>query len=193
MSIGQRIKQQRELLGFSQEELAQKLGYKSRSTINKIESGINDISQSKVVEFAHALQTTPAYLMGWEGSSTQEQETNADSETIVYGPKSIAEKIKKVAKERKIPLKSVLENCGLSKNTLSSMQSGGSLPKSENLAKIADRLNVSVDYLLGRTDEAQLPAEDEQQFSAKERKVIQAYRDQPEMQSAVDRLLNIDD
>lgn len=66
MSIGSRIKERRESLNLSQEELALKLGYKSRSTINKIESGINDITQSKVVEFAKALQTTPAYLMGWE-------------------------------------------------------------------------------------------------------------------------------
>ena len=66
MNIGQRIKQCREHLGLSQEELAQKLGYKSLSTINKIESGINDITQSKVVEFARVLQTTPAVLMGWE-------------------------------------------------------------------------------------------------------------------------------
>lgn len=66
MSIGSRIKERRELLNLSQEELALKLGYKSRSTINKIESGINDISQSKVVEFAKVLQTTPAYLMGLE-------------------------------------------------------------------------------------------------------------------------------
>lgn len=66
LNIGQRIKQKRESLGLSQEELAQRLGYKSRSTINKIESGINDITQSKVVEFARALQTTPSALMGWE-------------------------------------------------------------------------------------------------------------------------------
>ena len=32
------------------------------------------------------------------------------------------------------------------------MQSGGSIPKSENLAKIADYLDVTVDYLLGRQD-----------------------------------------
>lgn len=66
MEIGQRIKRCREQLGLSQEELARKLGYKSRSTINKIEMGINDITQSKVVEFATVLETTPAYLMGWE-------------------------------------------------------------------------------------------------------------------------------
>ena len=71
MSIGSRIKERRELLNLSQEELALKLGYKSRSTINKIESGINDISQSKVVEFAKVLQTTPAYLMGLEDNENK--------------------------------------------------------------------------------------------------------------------------
>lgn len=66
MTIGERIKKRREELKLSQEELATKLGYKSRSTINKIEAGINDITQSKVVEFANALETTVSYLMGWE-------------------------------------------------------------------------------------------------------------------------------
>lgn len=65
MKIGNLIKKRREELGMSQEELATKLGYKSRSSINKIELGKNDITQHKVVEFARALQTTPSYLMGW--------------------------------------------------------------------------------------------------------------------------------
>ena len=65
MTIGSKIKKRREELGMSQEELAIKVGYKSRSTINKIEKGINDITQTKIVEFAKALDTTPSYLMGW--------------------------------------------------------------------------------------------------------------------------------
>lgn len=63
--IYKRIKQKREELGMSQEELASKLGYKNRSSVHKIEMGVNDIPQSKIVAFADALQTTPAYLMGW--------------------------------------------------------------------------------------------------------------------------------
>lgn len=70
MNIGDRIKVRRMQLGLSQEELAAKLGYKSRSTINKIELGINDITQSKVASIAKALDTTPAYLMGWDDAST---------------------------------------------------------------------------------------------------------------------------
>ncbi|MCD7966567.1 MAG: helix-turn-helix domain-containing protein [Clostridiaceae bacterium] len=66
--IGKRIKQKREELKITQEELAIKLGYKSKTTIAKIENGTNDIVQSKVVEFANALNTTVAYLMGWDNN-----------------------------------------------------------------------------------------------------------------------------
>lgn len=66
MSLSERIKKRRIELGYTQDELAKKLGYKSRSAINKIEKGINDITQSKIVEFANILQCSPAYLMGWE-------------------------------------------------------------------------------------------------------------------------------
>ena len=64
--IGDNIMQRRKQLGLTQEELASRMGYKSKSTINKIELGINDIPQSKVVKFAEVLGTTPAHLMGWD-------------------------------------------------------------------------------------------------------------------------------
>lgn len=64
--IGSRIKSRRQELGMTQQELATKLGYKSRSTINKVEEGVNDLTQTAVVKYAKALNTTPAYLMGWE-------------------------------------------------------------------------------------------------------------------------------
>lgn len=66
MSLAEQIKKRRIELGYTQDELAKKLGYKSRSAINKIEKEINDITQSKIVEFANILQCSPAYLMGWE-------------------------------------------------------------------------------------------------------------------------------
>lgn len=65
-TIGKKIKEKREKIGMSQDELAEKMGYKSRSTIAKIESGVNDVVQSNIVKFAKILNTTPAYLMGWE-------------------------------------------------------------------------------------------------------------------------------
>lgn len=64
--LAQNIRNRRIELRMSQQELADKLGYRSRSAINKIELGINDLTQPKIIAFAEALQTTPAYLMGWE-------------------------------------------------------------------------------------------------------------------------------
>lgn len=64
--FGERVRTRRIELGLSQEELAQRLGYTSRSTINKIENGTNDVVQTRVVDFANALHTTIAYLMAWD-------------------------------------------------------------------------------------------------------------------------------
>ena len=73
--IGKRIREKREAIGITQEELATKLGYKNKSTIAKIENGTNDIVQSKVVEFANALNTSASYLMGWEDKTRNVQQT----------------------------------------------------------------------------------------------------------------------
>lgn len=80
-SIGKRIRLRREQLRMTQEELASKLGYKSKTTIAKIENGTNDIVQSKVIEFAKVLDTTPAYLMGCDSS-----EYNTDSNISIALP-----------------------------------------------------------------------------------------------------------
>ena len=63
--------------------------------------------------------------------------------------------IKELAKSKKIAIGKMLSDCSLSVNTLSSMQAGGYYPRLEALAKIADYLDCSVDYLLGRTDDPQ--------------------------------------
>lgn len=73
--MGARIRARREEMGMSQEMLAEKVGYKSRSSINKIELGKNDIVQSTIKKIADALSTTPAYLMGWEDETPEEPDS----------------------------------------------------------------------------------------------------------------------
>lgn len=65
MSIGERIRNKRIELGLTQDELAKKLGYASRSSVNKMENS-RDLPLKKVQAMANALGVTPAYLMGWE-------------------------------------------------------------------------------------------------------------------------------
>ena len=71
-SIGERIKNRREFLGMSQEDLAKKLGYKSRSSINKFETDGRSLPQSKIVAIAKALLVTPSYIMGWVNEAGEE-------------------------------------------------------------------------------------------------------------------------
>lgn len=66
IEIGNRIKQLRTEKDMSQDELAKKSGYGSRSTINKIELGINDVPQSKVKAIAEALGVSVGTLLCWD-------------------------------------------------------------------------------------------------------------------------------
>lgn len=82
VNIGKNIMEARKRAGLTQEELATRVGYKSKSAINKIELGIRDLPQKKIVQFAEALGTTPAALMGWE-STTPEQKKNDAMVSVV--------------------------------------------------------------------------------------------------------------
>lgn len=78
--IGKNIAKRRIELGLTQEELAKKMGYKSKTSINKIEKGINDIPQTKIVKFAEVLRTSPSYLMGWQ---EMEKKNNAITDIVI--------------------------------------------------------------------------------------------------------------
>lgn len=82
MNIGEIIKERREELGMSQEELAIKLGYKSRSSINKIERDGRGLPQKKIKAIADALLTTPAHIMGWDKEESVTEEIKKDNDTI---------------------------------------------------------------------------------------------------------------
>ena len=78
----------------------------------------------------------------------------------MYDSHDIATIIKATAKEKNIVIKQMLNDCKLGSNTMSAMYHGKSIA-SDSLARIADYLDVSVDYLLGREstpDIAVLPA-----------------------------------
>lgn len=66
LQLYKNIRDKRIALGMSQDDLAKRTGYTSRSSIAKIESGKVDLPQTKIKLFADALSTTPAELMGWD-------------------------------------------------------------------------------------------------------------------------------
>lgn len=69
MTIGERIRQRRLELGLSQEDLAKRLGNKSRASVCTVEKDKEDLTTDRIRKYAEALETTPSYLMGWEEPS----------------------------------------------------------------------------------------------------------------------------
>lgn len=65
MTVADRIKQRREELNLTQEELAARMGLKGKSSISKIESSGNAVTLKNISKCAQALNTTTNYLMGW--------------------------------------------------------------------------------------------------------------------------------
>lgn len=60
------IKQRRQEIGKTLEEVGKEMGV-SKATVQRWESGeIKDMRRGKLVDLARALDTTPAYLMGWD-------------------------------------------------------------------------------------------------------------------------------
>ena len=64
----------------------------------------------------------------------------------------IAERVKAKCKERGSPIKLALENAGANRNFIYDVEKRQSCPSAEVLCNLADYLDCSVDYLLGRTD-----------------------------------------
>lgn len=94
MDIGLRIKERRKDLKMSAEDLGERLG-KDRSTIYRYEKGdIENLPLDLLEPIADALDTTPAYLMGWE------KEKAAPEDGLSDNIKTLIEFVKHVPEEK---------------------------------------------------------------------------------------------
>ena len=69
--FGVRVRAARGAAGLTQLELARAMGYSTRSTISRIESGDNQVPMDRLDALAAALRTTPAYLLGQDGAAAE--------------------------------------------------------------------------------------------------------------------------
>lgn len=72
LQLYKNIKNRRLELGLTQTDLAKALGYSDKSMIAKIEKGIIDLPQTKIMSFAKALRIPPGDLMGFDGGSYED-------------------------------------------------------------------------------------------------------------------------
>lgn len=80
--FGERVRSRRLELEMTQQELAELTGYKHKSSINRLEQGLLDITLEKVDMFAKALKTSRAYLMGWSDEADEGYYTNPETAQI---------------------------------------------------------------------------------------------------------------
>ena len=83
LQLYKNIKARRNELRMTQIDLAEKLGYADKSMISKIEKGLVDLPQSKILAFAEVLKVTPGELMGLDG--TEKQSARKGVQIKVYG------------------------------------------------------------------------------------------------------------
>lgn len=144
MTIGQRIKVRREELNMSQEELAKRIGYKSRSSINKIELDLYSLQPSKIKTIADALDTTPSYIMGWDEEASRNEWASKfrDSVMQILNNADSAD----------------LEAAGISVQEIEEELSGSEPISLAAACSIADQLGESLDSLLGHTPKEMIKA-----------------------------------
>ena len=68
----------------------------------------------------------------------------------------LSARIKEQCKINKLTVKKLLEKCNMNRNTIYDLENKHSFPSSDKLSRIADYLDCSVDYLLGRTDNPEI-------------------------------------
>ena len=146
MGIGDRIKQRRIELGMSQQELATAMGYTSKSTINKIELGKNDVSQSKVVKFSKVLNTTPSYLMDWDLDDENNDVPDYSKENNEYI--EIGQRIKKCRLNLNKSQLDLASSLGIERSTLQKYEAGKRAIPITVLKELSIIFSVSIDYLV---------------------------------------------
>lgn len=114
MTIYERIKYLRESLNMSQQELAQKVGYKDKSAISKVERGDRDINQSMIMKYAEVFGVSPTYIL--YGNESQE-EKSPEEPKLLEGEEELLKLIRLMPAEMKSlyieTLRATLKGLGL--------------------------------------------------------------------------------
>jgi len=84
LELYKNIKKRRQELGLSQQKLAELVGYSDKSMIAHVEKGDVDLTQSKILLFAKALQIPAGDLMGWDGVVDAPEEPEINYQIPVY-------------------------------------------------------------------------------------------------------------
>lgn len=106
LQLYKNIKSRRIELNMTQSDLASKMGYADKSMIAKIEKGLIDLPQTKIIAFANALDTAPGILMGLDGTTNKSTKSSNSTVIKIFGRVAAGiplEAIEEVIDEEEIP------------------------------------------------------------------------------------------
>ena len=138
-----RLKELRKDRKETQEDIANMLGV-DRTTYSKYESGASEPSFEILLKLSQIFNVSTDYLLG-----------RTEQKNVV--PSSFGQQLKALREEKDISQKELAEKLFVSAQAVSKWEKDKSSPNPETLAKIADILDVSADYLLERTEQQETP------------------------------------
>lgn len=165
-TMGDRIKRLRKANGLTQEELGNKVGLK-RAAINKYEKGnVENIKRSIIEKMSTIFEVSPSYLMALD---------NFDEEQKMYD-NFFPQRLKEARKEKKYSLETLAQKVNTSKTALSRYENGTRSPKIGTVAKLANTLDVELNWLSGLDEGKEIKDADKIELSQDEIELIKNYR-----------------
>ena len=160
MTKGERIKLLREQKGLTQTELAV-IAKTTKQNIYKYETGlVTNIPSDKLVLIAEALDSSPAYIMGWENQSNMPSSDKyaeySDNEVIhVYEDEADLRKIfsaniKRLAEKNGVQQNEIAKICDVTPAAVNNWFLGIKMPRMGAIQKIADFFQVPKSELIER-------------------------------------------
>lgn len=167
-----RIKDLRKAAGLTQSTLAQMLGIK-QNTLSYWERCLYDIDTSSLQRLADIFSCSIDYILCRDFSTTRVP--------------CISQHLSAARVSRNLSQADLAAMVGVSKNAISNYENGVSVPKVETLLALMSALDVDANYIYDMQPQDRQPII----LNDHERSVIVAYRQHPEMQTAVDTLLHL--
>ena len=133
---------------LKQHDVAKKLNIKE-DTYSKWERGINDIPLDKINELANIYNVSIDYLLGRTEKNILTASSKIDLSTM-------QKRLFNLRKENHLSQSALAEKIGFFQRTYAHYEQGTNIPTTYKLFHIASFYNVSMDYLLGRTDKKEI-------------------------------------
>lgn len=144
--FGRRVFELRKAAGMTQRQVGDAVGL-SMQAINDIEKGRRETTQSKLVAMADCFGVTIDYLVG----KSDFPDYSASEDTVLFP--FLPVRLKALRERTRLDLSAVAEAIEESPRNYAGYEEGEVLPRLRTICALADYFDVSLDYLVGRSDD----------------------------------------